>query len=141
MAITFKSALVKSFEKKEFWKGCKLQNNEKLTDDSGFIPLDIRFKKLDIATAQRKLALSQFDYRDYDELLDDDIVFSQYDSLEELQEKLDIYTTKKKEILARKFAEYSAARQTEANAQAKNQPSQAENKTTIQTNSNTDTTK
>lgn len=141
MAITFKSALVKSLEKKEFWKGCKLQNNEKLTDDSGFIPLDIRFKKLDIATAQRKLALSQFDYRDYDELLDDDVVFSQYDSLEELQEKLDIYTTKKKEILARKFAEYSAARQNGANEQAKNQPSQAENKTTTQTNSNTDTTK
>lgn len=140
MAMKFKSALVKSLEKKEFWTGCKLANNEKLTDDSGFIPLDIRFKKLDIATAQRKLALSQFDYRDYDELLDDDVVFSQYDSLEELQDKLDVYTKKKKEILARKFAEFSAARQNEASDLAKKQSAQTVNPTTTQMNSKTDTT-
>ena len=58
MAVKFKSGLVSAFEKKEFWSGAKLANNEKLTDDTGFVPLDIRFKKLDIATAQRKLALS-----------------------------------------------------------------------------------
>lgn len=121
MSVKFKSGLMNALEKKEFWSGAKLANNEKLTDDSGFVPLDIRFKKLDIATAQRKLALSQFDYRDYEELFDDDIIFSKYDSLEELQSKVDDYTTKKKAILARKFAEFKALRQNEANEAAKSQ--------------------
>lgn len=135
----FQSAFVSSLEKKQFRAGCVLENNEKLTDDSGFVPLDIRFKKLDIATAQRKLALSQFDYRDYDELFDNDIILSKYDSLEELQDKVDILTTKKKEILARKFAEYAAARQNEANATARNAAEKAAENTTKQENSNNDT--
>lgn len=139
MVVKFKSGLMHALEKTEFWPGAKLLNNEKLTDDSGFIPLDIRFKKLDIATAQRKLALSQFDYRDYDELFDDDIIFSKYDSLEELQSKVDVYTTRKKEILARKFAEFQALRQNEANEAAKSQAEKPVENPSTQVNSDNNT--
>lgn len=131
----FISGLCQAVEKKDFWSGIKIKNNEKLVDSSGFVPLDIRFKKLDIATAQRKLALSQFDYHDYDELYDDDIVFNKYDSLEELQDKLEKYTNKKKEILANKFAEYRAQRETEANAMQQNTSTKSVENTTTQTNS------
>lgn len=131
----FSSGLCLAETKKDFWKGIVLKNNEKLTDDSGFVPLDVRMKKLDIATAQRKLALAAFDYRDTEELYDDDINFSQYDSLEELQDKIEIYNNRKKEILARKFAEYRAQREQEASAAAQNQTST----TSTQENSSTET--
>lgn len=120
----FQSGLYMALNKKEFWKGTVLENKEKLVDTSGFVPLDVRFKKLDIATAQRKLALSQFDYRDFDELYDDEIIFSKYDSLEELNDKLEKYTSRKKDLIARKYAEYVAARQNVADAGATNQQAQ-----------------
>lgn len=128
----FQTGLYMALNKKEFWKGTELKNKEKLVDTAGFVPLDVRFKKLDIATAQRKLALSQFDYRDFDELYDDEIIFSKYDSLEELNDKLEKYTNRKKDLIARKYAEYSAARQNEADAGATNQPAEkpAENNKT-----------
>lgn len=135
----FSSALVMAEQKKDFWKGIELKNNERLVDNSGFVPLDVRFKKLDIATAQRKLALASFDYHDYDELFDDDINFSQYDSLEELQDKLEKYTNRKKEILATKFAKYRAQRTNEANLNAKNPVENVQTSNTKQTNSNNDT--
>lgn len=121
----FQSGLYMALNKKEYWKGTVLSNKEKLVDTSGFVPLDVRFKKLDIATAQRKLALSQFDYRDFDELYDDEVIFSKYDSLEELNDKLEKYTSRKKDLLARKYAEFVAARQNDANEGATNQ--QADN--------------
>lgn len=126
----FFSGLCMAETKKTFWKGIKLKNNEKLADDSGFVPLDIRMKKLDIATAQRKLALAQFDYRETEELYDDDINVNQYDSIEELQEKIEIFNSRRKEVLARKFAEYRAQREREANAAAKNQQKETTNQMT-----------
>lgn len=128
----FQSGLYSALNKKEHWKGTVLDNKEKLVDTSGFVPLDVRFKKLDIATAQRKLALSQFDYRDFDELYDDEVIFSKYDSLDELNEKLEKYTSRKKDLIARKYAEYVAARQNAANAGATNQQTEkpAENNIT-----------
>lgn len=131
----YSSGLVMAESKKTFFAGTKLKNNEKLTDDSGFVPLDIRMKKLDIATAQRKLALAAFDYREFDELLDDDINFSQYDTIEELQDKIESYNNKKKSVLAAKFAEYRALREREKNAAAQNAAQSAATTTTKQTNS------
>lgn len=93
------------------WQGTELKNKEKLVDTSGFVPLEIRMKKIDIATAQRKLELAAFDYHDTEELYNDDVIFSKYDSLEELQSKIDLYNDKKKKILASKFEEYRAKRE------------------------------
>lgn len=131
----YSSGLVMAEGKKQFFAGTVLKNNEKLTDDSGFVPLDIRMKKLDIATAQRKLALAAFDYREYEELLDDDINFSQYDSLEDLQDKIEKYNNKKKSILTAKFAEYRALREREKNAAAKTPAETSAESTAKQTNS------
>lgn len=116
----------------EPWEGTTLKNNEILVDTSGFVPLDIRLKKIDIASAQRKLALAAFDYHEAQELFDDDIIFSPYDDLEDLNSKLEIYTKKRNEILQSKASEFLAAKATEAKRQAvKNQTPQ----TTPQVNS------
>lgn len=109
------------------WKGTELENKEKLVDTSGYVPLDIRMKKIDIATAQRKLELASYDYHDTEELYNDDVIFSKYDSLEELQAKIDSYNEKKKKLLASKFAEYRAKREATRTQEPKPNPQQPVN--------------
>lgn len=107
--VKFISALQDSLNHK-VWEGTTLKNNEIMVDTSGFVPLDIRLKKLDIAAAQRKLALAAFDYHESQELFDDDIIFSPYDDLEDLNSKLEIYTKKRNEIIQKKAGEFLAAK-------------------------------
>lgn len=122
------------------WKGTKLENTEKLVDTSGFVPLDIRMKKIDIATAQRKLELASFDYHDTAELYNDDVIFSKYDSLEELQEKIETYNKKKKELLASKFEEYRAQREATRAQEAKQQQQNTPQNPTTQNSSDNNKT-
>lgn len=88
------------------YEGAKFKNNEKLCDTSGYIPLRIRLKKLDMAAAAAKLARSQFDYHEYEELYDNDIVFDRFDDVEEIQNKLDLFNQRKRDILVKKRDAY-----------------------------------
>ncbi len=136
----FKTGLSISTEKKEIWTGTKLDNNECLVDTSGFVPLDIRLKKIDIASAQRKLALAQFDYHETAELYDDDEIFSKYDSLEELQSKIDSFNSKKQAYLQSKAVEFANIMRAKESAKTVNNAENKPQTTPIQANSNNNTT-
>jgi len=109
------------------YKGAKFDNNEKLCDTSGYIPLRIRLKKLDMSAAAAKLARSQFDYHEYEELYDNDITFDRFDDIEEIQNKLDLFNERKHDILVKKRDAYFAAHPDEAAALAERRKMQYEN--------------
>ena len=130
----FMTGLMESLNHKA-WEGTTLKNNEILVDTSGFVPLDIRLKKLDIAAAQRKLALAAFDYHESQELFDDDVIFSPYDDLDDLQSKLEIYTKKKNMIMQSKAEEFLAAKAEESRRNAAKSQTQTPTQNPINMNS------
>ena len=115
------------FEDNTEWKGTKLKNNEKLTDSSGFVPLQIRIKKIELASAVRKYTLSQYDYRDYDEIFTDDISFDSSDDIESIREKIGILQQRREKFLYDKYQSEQAKRANEDIKQTK-----TEEKTPIQ---------
>lgn len=82
------------------------KDNEKLVDTSGYVPLKIRLKKLDLAAAAAQLSRMQFDYHEYEELYDDDVVFDKFDDADELQSKIDLFNSKRRDLLERKAVAY-----------------------------------
>lgn len=108
---SFTSGMLDSYSKDgKYYVGAKV-GGDKLVDTSGFIPLDIRMKQIDIANMQRKLALASYDYHETEELYDDDIIPSPYDDISEIKEKIDLYNQRKRDFLAAKYAEFRSVQE------------------------------
>lgn len=102
----FSTGLNNVFNHKKY-KGADFgKDNEKLVDTSGYVPLKIRLKKLDLAAAAAQLSRMQFDYHEYEELYDDDVVFDKFDDADELKSKIDLFNSKRHELIEKKAIAY-----------------------------------
>lgn len=70
------------------------EGNKVIVERSGFVPLSMRFKQMQMAGLQARIRDSQFDYQDYKDVYNDDEVFNYSDDLEEQIEKVNLYLQK-----------------------------------------------
>lgn len=92
-------------------KGLSFVGVKKITDTSGFEPLDVKIKRFMLSGEIARLHESMFDSYDFREMFDDmpQVEYDGDEDIEETREKIAVLMNRKREIIARKFAQKNPA--------------------------------
>lgn len=81
----------------------KLENNSKIVETAGFVPLEVKFKQFEQNGLRAQFSTSEFTSNDYrDMYLSPNTEILPTDDLEEIEEKLYLQEMKRREILEKK---------------------------------------